>query len=192
MQSSQERQPSRNGPAARRTTDRVEDVAAWVLTAAGLFVVILSVLGGLGVHEDVRDRGRAAERDRTEVEAILVDDAPLQYREPGAADWASRTARYTDAAGQERELVLTVTGSSPAGMVVSVWVDRDGNLTAAPFTGTDAVVLGAVAAVGITVVGGLVLVLLWVAVRRWLDRCNDAGWDREWARIEPEWGGRGR
>ena len=43
MQSSQERQPW-TGRLPRRDTDRVEDVAAWVLTAAALFVVLGAVL----------------------------------------------------------------------------------------------------------------------------------------------------
>jgi hypothetical protein len=34
--------------------------------------------------------------------------------------------------------------------------------------------------------------MVWIAVRLRLDRINDAGWTREWARVEPEWSGRRR
>jgi hypothetical protein len=157
-----------------------------------LFVAILGVLAAIEVHQVALDAGRAAERERTQVEAVLVDDASAQYRESGEAESGSRTARYTDAAGWQHHIVLTVPGSPPAGTVVPVWVDRAGTVAAAPLSRVDAVVLGAVAAVAIPVVGGLVLLSAWMSVRRWLDRCNDAGWAREWARVEPEWSGRSR
>ena len=32
-----------------------------------------------------------------------------------------------------------------------------------------------------------VLALLWSAVCRVTAACNDAGWTREWARVEPRW-----
>ena len=46
MQPSQERQPARTDRLPRRRTDRLEDAAAWVLTAAALFVLLAGVLGG--------------------------------------------------------------------------------------------------------------------------------------------------
>jgi hypothetical protein len=140
----------------------------------------------------VLDAGRTAEREGSQVEAVLVSDVFLQYGEAGAAESASRTARYTDAAGQQHQVVLTVPGSPPAGTLLRVWVDRGGTVTAGPLTRGDAVVLGVAAALGVSVVGSLVLLLTWMAVRRRLDSCNEAGWAREWARVESEWSGRGR
>jgi hypothetical protein len=163
-----------------------------MLTAVGLFVVILGLLAGIEMHGVVLDAGRAAERERTQVEAVLVSDVFQQYGEAGAAGSASRTARYTDPAGQQHQVVLTVPGSPPAGTLLRVWVDRDGTVTAAPLTHGHAVVLGVTAALALPVVGSLVLLLVWMAIRRRLDRCNEAGWAREWARVEPEWSGRDR
>jgi hypothetical protein len=40
-------------------------------------------------------------------------------------------------------------------------------------------------------VGGVALRAVWIAVRREIDRRNAAGWARDWARVEPEWSGRG-
>lgn len=75
---------------------------------------------------------------------------------------------------------------------VRAWVDREGRVVDAPPTLWVAVVLGALAGVGIAIVGGLVLGTVWLALRRWLDHRNAADWSRGWARVEPEWSLRNR
>ena len=107
---SQERQPSRTGRLPRRSTDRVEDAAAWVLTAAALFVLLGAVLGGVGVYGGAVDRVRTAAQERTSVAAVLVD-APVLNGAPGSL--TSRSARYVDAVGGEHEIVVTVVGGLP-------------------------------------------------------------------------------
>jgi hypothetical protein len=189
VQPSQERQPSRTSRFPRRVTDRVEDAAAWVLTAAALFVLLGAVLGGVGVYGGAVDRARTAAHERTLVAAVLVD-APVPI---GAQDSLSlRSAHYLDAAGAEHDTVLPVAGSPQAGEIVRVWVDREGRVVDAPLTLVDAVAVGALAGVGITIVGGFVLGSAWLGLRRWLDHRNAAEWGREWYRVEPEWSGRNR
>jgi hypothetical protein len=176
----------------RRTTDRVEDAAAWIVTAAGLFVLLLGLVGGINVHRAVHDLGRAAERERTQVDAVLVADAPPWVQEPAGPAVASRPARYTDAAGRQREVVLIIPGRPSTGTVVPVWVNREGAMTARPPTPADAVVLGVVTALGIAAVGGVALLAVSIVVRRQINRRNAAAWAREWAHVEPEWSRRGR
>jgi hypothetical protein len=186
MQSSQDRRPSGTRRLPRRPTDRVEDAAAWVLTAAALLVALWGVLVGIHVRDGVVDRGRAAEQDRTRVEAVLGADAP-QVRDRGATALTARTARYTDPAGRQHAVLVAVSGSPPEGSCVPVWLDRDGNAVGAPPSGTDAVVLGVASGIGI-VVGGVVLLLgTWAGMRWELDRRNAVGWAEEWARVEPRW-----
>jgi hypothetical protein len=87
---------------------------------------------------------------------------------------------------------VTASGWLPPGSVVPVWVDRDGNVVAAPPSGMDALVLGAALGLGVVIAGAVILFGVWVAVRLELDRRNAAGWAEEWARVEPQWSGRGR
>ena len=61
--------------------------------------------------------------------------------------------------------------------------DRDGRVMPAPFTQTDAVVIGATAGIGITALGAAVLISMWFGLRRLLDVRNGVAWDREWAQI---------
>ena len=188
MHSSQDRRPSGTRRLPRRPTDRVEDAAAWVLAAAALLVALWGVLLGIDVHDGVVDRGRAAEQDRTRVEAVLGPDVP-QIRDRGATSLTARTAQYTDPAGRRHGVLVTMSGNPPEGSLVPVWLDRDGNVVGAPPTGTDAVVLGVASGFGF-VVGGVVLLLgTWTAVRWALERRNAAGWAEESARIGPQWSG---
>jgi hypothetical protein len=181
---SRERPPSRTHRFPRRVTDRVEDAAAWVLTAAALFVLLGAVLSGLDVYGGTVDRGRTAAHQRRPVAAVLMD-APVPNDAPGSL--TVRSAHYVDAAGGEHDIVTTVAGQAPVGATVLAWVDREGRVVNAPPTLWDAVVLGALAGVGIAIVGGLVLGAVWLVLRRWLDHRNAADWGHGWARVEPEW-----
>ena len=188
MHPSQERQPSRTDLLPRRRTDRLEDAAAWVLTATALFVLLAGVLGGVAVRRDAGDSGKVAQQERTPVGAVLVSDGTVPYG-PGLE--SLRPARYLDAGGKERAVLVTVVGQPPAGTVVRVWVHRDGRVVSSPPDGLDALVLGVTAAAGMVIIGWAVLVALWMTVRRRLAVRNAAEWTREWAEVEPRWSRRG-
>ena len=111
MQPSQERQPSRTDRLPRRRTDRLEDAAAWMLTAAALFVLLAGVLGGVAVRRDAVDSGKVAQQERTPVGAVLVGDGTVP---DGPGLESLRPARYLDAGGQERDVLVTVVGQPPA------------------------------------------------------------------------------
>jgi hypothetical protein len=52
---------------------------------ASLLVLLLAVLGAIGVHRDAVEHTAAAERERTQVDAVLVAEATSKYQKPGAA-----------------------------------------------------------------------------------------------------------
>jgi hypothetical protein len=62
---------------ARRTTDRIEDLAVWVLIAARLLVVLLSCGIGFRVHDGVLERGRMESAARTPTVARLLADSTV-------------------------------------------------------------------------------------------------------------------
>ena len=57
-------------------TDCVEDVAAWVLLAAGLRVVLVGGVLGIGVYDRMVRQGHAEAVDRTSASETLLDGAP--------------------------------------------------------------------------------------------------------------------
>jgi hypothetical protein len=174
----------------RRRTDRVEDGAAWALTTVGLLVLFVSVLAGVWAGAGAAERGRAAEDERAQVEAVVLDDAPRhdQDFDSGARDWPS--VRYTDLSGGIHEADLPLTTQPSAGSTVLVWVDRAGRLAPAPPEALDAVVVGAIVGLGMLGTGALILVRTWIGLRHFLDVRNGETWGREWEKVEPVWSGR--
>ena len=90
-------------------------MAAWVLAAVALFVLLLAVWGGAGVYADALDQSRLAHGQRTEVEAVLLDDPPPGYREADSDGVEWRSVRFADTSGNERVTDVPVTGRLPAG-----------------------------------------------------------------------------
>ena len=97
-----DRRPSPLGGPLRRRTDQVEDLAAWLLAAVALFVLLLAVWGGADVYADSLDQSRIEHGQRTEVEALLLDDPPPGYREADSDGVAWRSVRFADTSGNER------------------------------------------------------------------------------------------
>lgn len=174
----------------RRFTDLVEDLAAWVLTAAGAFLVVAAVAGGTAAHGETVQRARAEHATRTATEAVLLADAPVLA---GVRDSAPAVARvevaWSAADGTSRTGLVQVPAGTPAGRTVTVWLDRDGDLTTPPLDEAGAVMVGGVVATGVLMLGGAVIGSCWGGVRFLTGRANARRWEREWARVEPEWSG---
>jgi hypothetical protein len=169
----------------------VEDGAAWVLTAVGLFVLLLSVLAGVRAGDEAAQRGRDAENERARVEAVVLHDAPRPDQEPDVEAMGATSVRYTDMSGGIHEADLPLTGPPLAGSTVPVWVDRAGRLAPAPPGALDAVLVGAMVGLGMAGTGAVLLVTMWIGLRYLLDVRNGAAWAREWQKVEPGWTGRG-
>ena len=148
MQPSRDRRPSRLGRPPRRRTDLVEGAAAWPPTAIGLLVLLLAIWGGDGVYTDARHQSRLEHGQRTQVEAVLLDDPPPGYREADSQDVAWRLVRFAGTSGGEQVANVPAAGRQPAGGTVRLWVDRNERVMPAPLTQTDAVVISATAGIG--------------------------------------------
>jgi hypothetical protein len=180
----------------RRFTDRVEDVAAWVLTVLGGLTAVLAVTTGVRLHDEGMHRVGLESRERMQVQAVLLGPAsPIAAAErpPGVRVVAVPTSiRYLAPDGAEHVADVPVTGAAPAGRAVPLWVDRSGQVVGAPGTTADAVSRALVGAVGVLLVGALVLGGSWAGVRAATRRVNVARWEREWTQVEPRWSGRTR
>ncbi len=174
-------------PLPRRMTDRVEDAAAWVLSAAMLLVAMAAVVVGLSVHGGEAARARAESTDRVPATAVLTADAPI------SADYSAGNIRvpvpaaWTDPAGRRHTGWVDAPAGTAAGTERPVWLDRSGDVVPAPTSGTQVVFAAVATAVLVLTGGGLLLGSTWLAVRRLTAARNAAEWAREWARVEPEW-----
>jgi hypothetical protein len=174
------------GSARRRFTDLVEDVAAWVLASAVAFLLVAAVLGGFAVHTGTAERSRVERATFTEVDAVLIENTAMVRGVEGAA--AVRVeARWTDPDGTAHTGPVPATSPAKAGSTVRIWLDGDGHPVPALFGGAEAVFAGIAVGVGVLLAGGSVLGVCWIGVRRLTGRVNSAHWEREWARVGPEW-----
>jgi hypothetical protein len=186
MRSDPER-PSAAGRPPRRATDRVEDVVAWVLAAAALFLVVAACVTGLAVYGRESERAELDSRSRSPVRAVLLQDALLMTGDFGERVPVRVPARWTDRAGHEHSGVIEVETAKPAGTEVQVWVDAAGQVVSRPVRPLNAVVGGVASAFGVLCAGGTLLGAMWFGVRGLTGRRNARHWDREWELVEPDW-----
>jgi hypothetical protein len=188
-----------------RTTDRIEDLTAWLLTALGLLAVLGAVAVGLAAHDAAVPPGGVDEPTR--VRAVLLADVPPPpapvRRVPSVAPRVP--VAWTAADGTARTGELVVRRPLRAGTEVAAWADSEGRLTPAtpcsplvgrsgvpapcgpPSRGAEAVAFGVGAGLATAAGAWAVLVLLWSGVRGLTAARNAAAWAREWARVEPLW-----
>jgi hypothetical protein len=182
---------------AGRTTDRVEDLAAWLTVAFALLVVVAAVVIGRVGHDLARAAATAEAADHIAVDAVLLeatDRWPSTARSPRSNDGVP--ARWTAPAGAQAGAAVVgtvpVTGRHAAGDTVPVWLDGTGRVVAAPPTPATLVAVGWIWGVLAALAGWAVLLLAWLGVQRATAVRNQAAWARDWARVEPGWSGRVR
>jgi hypothetical protein len=171
----------------RRRTDGVEDALAWLLTASAMIMFIGAVTLGVGVYTDSIERSRSEPSDRVQAMAVLLQDASIGATDGSVALFARVPARWTDSFGRQHEGDVLARSHNRAGDQVSIWLDRNGNLTSPPSSPLSAALGGMV--IGILVLGlGLSpIAAAWTGLRRIIFNRNVRAWEREWARIGPEW-----
>lgn len=180
------------GRLPRRRVDRVADLAFWALTCIALLVAVAAVVAGRGAHADTGERLRAAAVERTPVRVVLLADA-VPVPVPDGASHSAPVATpgvWTDEDGRAHEVVVQVRGYRLAGEEVGAWIDGAGRAVGPPAGAGAALVAAGTAAAPILLVGWGLLGLAWMGVRRWSAARSAEYWEREWARVEPEWSGR--
>jgi hypothetical protein len=167
----------------RRPTDRIEDLVAWLLVAAGLLALVFAGSVATAVYRDGVARSATEVVQRHEVVAELVA-RPV----PMAGRSRIGTVRWTAANGTVRTGRVPVTAVRPGtDGTLRIWVDAAGALSHPPTTPGQAVQAAAVTAVAVALVGLALLAGVWAGVRVLVDRSNAARWEREWARVGPRW-----
>ena len=179
----------------RRSIDTIEDLVTWTLIALALLTAVLAATVAARRYAEWMHRAEIETRERTQVQAVLLQPAPQLF----AVDSQGRAVRllpapvpvrYTAPDGTEQLAQAHVMGPRPAGVTVPMWLDRSGELASAPTSGIDAVRHAGAGALGVMAIGAAVLVCAGAAFRSELQRITMARWEREWARVEPQWSGR--
>jgi hypothetical protein len=172
----------------RRGTDRLEDLVALLLIWMGMGVLIVSAVLGLAEHVRQTERSRIEISTRTEILAVLLQDAPEHpTRAWRASPPATTPATWIQPDGRLRTGLVPAAPASKAGSEVHMWLDADGRLVGAPTTPLSATASALYTGIGTLSSGGAVLWGLWVGTRRWTAHRNSRQWEQEWARVEPEW-----
>lgn len=172
----------------RRLSDVIE---AWGILAGWVLALVGGLFAGLAAADAIE---RSADRqwvERREVSAVLVEDAKGKVPARAAGDprvWA--TVRWAAPDSSTRTGEARVSATSPAGNRATIWIDKDGHLTAEPLTDGEA--RSHAAAGGVLVAsdaGGIALAAASVT-RRYLNQWRMAQWAVEWERIDTRWGGK--
>jgi hypothetical protein len=154
--------------------------------AASLLVIVLAVVTGLAVHGRQAERVELDNRSTSQTRAVLLEDAHAVPAEFGRVPEQVR-ARWTDRDGQHHVGVIPARRSQPAGTEVEVWIGSAGEITSRPTNPANAVFGGIVLAIGVLCAGATLLLATWFAVGGLAWRSNSRRWEREWARVEPQW-----
>jgi len=179
----------------RRPIDRIEDLVLWMLIALGLLTVVLAATVGARRYGEGMQRVDTETRERTQVQAVLLEPARhlLVADDPARAVRRIPTpvpVRYTAPDGTAHQANALMLGRRSAGATEQIWVDRSGTITDAPARSVDAVTSAVIGGVGVLVMGLLALTFTWAAVHARILRLSAARWGRDWERVEPQWSGR--
>jgi len=171
----------------RRPIDRLQCAAGWIVIAAAVFTVIAAAFSATSAYRAGLDRMTLDAATRTTVVGILLDDAAPVGAGPGRPVRVS----YIDPEGRAHVGRVPVTGRLLAGTSVRVEVDGSGRVGVDPPSHGDAVLSAVTVAIGVALLGGVLLGFTWCGIRSAVTAHNHAAWARDWRRIEPQWSGRG-
>ena len=177
-----------SGP-LKRPSDRLQLVGRLVVLLSVLVAPPLAVAAASAttVHFEAVAEAQAAER--SEVRALLLEDAPAVT--PADVAGGNTTARaravWTAPDGTVREGDVAVDPRTPAGTDVQVWVERDGDPTRAPLD--PAAIPASAAATAVLLLIGLPVAVwfLHVLLCTVLDATRERRWERDWASVAPRW-----
>lgn len=185
-----------SGP-LKRPSDRVQVVGRVTVVVSLLISPPLAVATTTSTTTQLERVAAAEAAERFPAQALLLEHATSdedRYANGEYGAWMSRRvqvrAEWPLRAGGSRQGTVAVLPGTPAGASIDVWVDRDGDLAAAP--SDPAEIPGTAAAAGVSVLVGVPLAAgaLYAALSHGLGALRHRRWAWEWAMVEPDWSSR--
>ena len=178
-----------DGNPLRRATDRaVAWIRVGILAALLAGAPLVAIGAGHWIYHAAMTEARAQAADRHTARAVLLEPMPpVTIGAPGEVDQAWALARWAGTGAAPRTGEILAALGSPAGSMVTVWLDASGKLTGPPLQPaqiTDRAIAAAVVAP--TVLTLSLLTTLWLA-QRVADRRRLAAWDSAWSTVGPQW-----
>ncbi|MDT0309778.1 hypothetical protein RM780_22880 [Streptomyces sp. DSM 44917] len=168
----------------RRRSDRAE---AWLGVATVVVLAVGAPAAGAATGAGVSSALLRSAEGVSPATAVLEESLPVpDGGGPGGARYLAEV-RWTGPDGEARSGEAWVGAGAEPGGSVPVWVDADGELRDPPLTPAAAYTAGAL--LGGSAAAGVCLVALGVrggACAR-LDAGRARRWEREWARVAPQW-----
>lgn len=170
--------------------DRLESAVAIVSVAVA--VLGLPVAAAVGSEVCAQGAVTSSEQMRTrhQVDAVLFEGTPPPAGDTGYAMLVTESdvpATWVLPDGKARSGEVRATGGVPAGGKVRIWIDDGGSPVDAPLTAGGAVVIATMVAMGLWLILGTAMALLYGAVRWAHIKARRRRWESEWAAVEPGW-----
>jgi hypothetical protein len=173
--------------------DRIEGAVLALGVVVALLAVPVAASFGSEIYTTHESRVAAEQKSRTQVDAVLVADAPSM---DGAAssealiETTEAVATWRTPDGVEREGVVRAPYGAEAGTTLRIWIELTGEPTEPPMTNQGAASNAIFSAL---MLWGLVagsMALLFGLVRFVCMRVRLRWWQLEWELTAPDWTGR--
>lgn len=172
-----------------RTSDRLEVAAVLSAFVIAVLTVPLSVSVGVAVHDEQSSYYAEQARHRHQVTAIAASDSS-RHRE--LVGWTNIVVMKWTYDGMAQSSRASLPDPVDAGDRVQVWVDDDGDLTLPPTSGAQAAQDGVSIALALWLAVAAVLAGAVMAMRLWLNRSRETGWEHELELLLDKGGGHSR
>lgn len=173
-----------------RPADRLQAVSLLLALAIWLIGLPVAAVMGSLIWPAVSVNAEDQQHSRTMITGVLLADAPhFVFTEQGVAisDVVQATAKWTAPDGTPRSGTVSTKNGGRAGQEVTFWVDSSGAVTDPPTSTAAAAAITVLAAAGIWLAWGALLLALWTGLRSRLNRQRSSEWDRKWEQVEPLW-----
>jgi hypothetical protein len=176
-----------SGP-LKRGSDRLQVVARVLLLITLLTAIPIALAAATATYSQGRSLAAAEAASRHQATARLLVDAAAPPDAPdGSSGVMKSTVAWTGPSGAAREGVLIVPPGAKAGSTVTIWTDRDGDVTTRPTTSAkaaaDAFDVGLLTFVALSIFA----TMTYLFFRSRLDRSRLRQWAADWAVVEPVW-----
>lgn len=172
---------------------RTDWLQAALLTAAITAALVLLPIALAVGSETYANQSQIAEQQRQARQpatATLDKDAPpvaTGTRGEAVSNVANVPATWMLQDGTGRTGTVQADLGAKKGSPVRIWLDDKGNLAAEPITHEEAAMAGVAIAMGLWLCVTAGLCVLYLLARFGLGRYRSGTWEREWARVEPDW-----